>query len=697
MKQRSFFSRFGNTFIYVLVVFFLPANAISGVRANRVIRIADSSSMSVKVKSTEQHLYFPLLKNGADYISYVGLVNVDNHTVSFTFHVMDQDGEAALPPIEGSLEPMGCYYAPVSIDPLEGNFWGEVISDGHLAGYLNLRGRDNLRSMFVRASHALEKQLYLPHIAEKTQYWETYAAIVNGNRIDNETGNVFLDYISGMEALTGPVKPLTQYRCEWAQDVFPGGFPDGMPFWGKMWNNVPADKTDNVIAGMELFIRKGEDIHQECGLDLSSKTASILYFAHIAANIQYWWTGIAIENVSTGTATVTFQPFDTTGTPLTPVSYEMDASLKMVKVVQNFWTDKGLDFPADTAWIQVSTVEGRLIGYELFGTLDTAGYRLLAAINAPSVGSKSILYPHVESSDTFWTGIAAVNIGTAAGTVTATAYDNDGKMLKTITISDNLAPNEKIVNTAKVFFTDNENNGPPEGTTMVVFESDQPIVGFELWGNLTSQQDYLSGMLATQLPPMIFQEGFEKDNYTAQDSVWELWPLSDNQDQGLGWDIASLTSYGTSGTFHSIYEQSVPDGFDYIVGFYGDEGVRNHQILVSPIITLPDDATEVSFYSQFGWPDYAEDADAFYVTQDLAVGEGWSLDAATALKTFTKEYIQNLPLSNEPNVNTVDVTFTRWKREFYDISVYAGKTVRFIFEINSAYGESWHIDEFEVK
>ena len=705
MKQWGVFPRPWNSFIFAVVVFSLSICSFSEVRSNRVIRASKSGVMSTKVKTTENHLYFPLLKNGADYISYVGLVNVDAHTVNFTLHVMDQEGVEVISPVAGSLDPMGRYYSPVSMDQLEGNFWGEVISNGHLAGYLNMIGRDNLRSMFVRASDTLERQVYLPHIAPEIQYWDTYTAIVNGNRTDNEASNVFLDYVAGMQALAGPIKPMTQYWCEWTRDVFPEGFPGGMPFWGKIWNNVPADKSTSVIAGMELFVRKGEGIHQECGLDLTSRTSTTLFFPHIDVDGQYWWTGIAIENVSTGPATAIFQPFDAAGTALAPVSYDLTASQKLVKVVQNFWTDKELEFPTGTAWIQVSTVEGRLIGYELFGTSDAMGNKLLAGINAPSVGNKSLLYPHVESSDAFWTGVAAVNVGAETATVTATAYDNAGKILKTITLSDNLAPNQKIVNTAKAFFTDSENSGPPENTSMIILESDQPIVGFEIWGNTNSedQQDYISGMLASPLPPVQFFEEFERDDFTAEGDPWELWPMSDNQDTGLGWDLASLTSYGTSDTFHDIYDQAVPNGYDYIVGFYGGEDpqthepIRNHQILVSPVMTLPDNVTEVSFYSQFGWPDFAVDSDAFYITQVINVGDGWNLDTATTLQAFSPAYMQSLPLSNEPAVSATDVTFTRWKRESYDISTYAGKTVRFIFEIDSAYGESWHIDHFVVK
>ena len=685
--------------LLICIVFIMPISAFSGSRPGRVIRVPNRVSMSHKKDAAAHHLYFPLLKNGTEYISYIGLVNVDNQAANFTIHVMDSSGTEVITPTTGTLDPMGRFYAPVSTDELEGPLWGEVVSDGVLTGYLNLMGRDNERSMFVRASDTLQKQLYLPHIAPEVQYWNTYTAIVNGNRSDTEPSNVFLDFVSGSTPLDGPLKPLAQYYCEWATDVFPDpdGFPEGMPFWGKIWNNVAADKSDDVLAGMELFVRKGDGIHQECGLDLGSETAETLYFPHIDVNGSYWWTGIAIENVSTGTATVTFQPYDASGTALTPVTYDMTASQKLVKVVQSFWTDQSLDFPTNTAWIKVSTAEGRLIGYELFGTLDDAGYRLLAGINAPSSGEVKLLYPHVDSSADFWTGVAAVNIGTEAAVVSAVAYDNSGKLLKTITISDNLAPNQKIVNTVKAFFTDDSNDGPPEGTTMVMLESTQPIVGFELWGNLTPEQDYISGMLATPLPPIFFRENFERDDYTGQNSEWELWPISDNQDTGLGWDLASLTSYGTGDTFHSSYNQSVPGGFDYIVGYFGDQNIRNHQILVSPVITLPDNVSEASFYSQFGWPDYAEDPDAFYLTENTAIGDGWSLDSATALKTFTKADIQGFPLSNEPSLNGENTSFTRWKKERVDISAYAGKTVRFIFEINSLYGESWQVDRFEVR
>ncbi len=688
-----------NPFILLCFFFMLSVSSFSASRMHRGVRVRKSENLSHKTDNGEKHLYFPLLKNGADYISYIGLVNTEDTAVNFTIYIMTQDGTEVLTPVTGTLEPMGRYYFPVSSEELDGVLWGEVISNGNLSGYLNLLSRDGMCSMFVRASNTLEKQLYLPHIAPEVDYWDTYTALVNGNRMDSEQSNVFLDYISGTVALDGPMKPLTQYWCEWATNVFPDGFPDGMPFWGEIWNNVAADKSDDVLAGMELFSRKGNGadgnpIHQECGLDLSAETSAALYFPHIDVNGQYWWTGIAIENVSTGTATVIFQPYDAEGAALTPVNYDMAASQKLVKLVQSFWTDQGLDFPTNTAWIKVSTVEGRLIGYELFGTLDDAGYRLLAGINAPATGELKLLYPHVDSSDDFWTGVAAVNIGTEAAVVSAVAYDNSGKLLKTITISDNLVPNQKIVNTVKAFFTDDTNDGPPDGTTMVILESTQPIVGFELWGNLTPEQDYISGMLATPLPPVVFREGFEKDDYTGQNNVWQLWPLSDNQDTGLGWDLASLTSYGPDGTFLSMYKQSVPSGYDYIVGYFGDQNVRNHQILVSPMITLPNNVSEASFYSQFGWPEYAEDSDVFYLTEDTEIGEGWSLDNATPLITFTKSYIQGLPLSNEPALNG---NFTRWKRESADISAYAGKTIRFIFEINSRYGESWQVDRFKVR
>ena len=624
------------------------------------------------------HLYFPLAFHDNNYTSYIGILNLTSENANYVIHIIDKNGNKLTEDFSGELNQGQRLYREICNITLNSPCWVMVSSDKYLSGYMNTISNDLQESYFYLPDTGLSKNIYVPHIAPETNYWYTYTSLIDGDF--SNISSPYFDYFSNLITLDYPTNPLEQYYFEWETDIFGGNFPDDMRGWGKIYTTGNA-----TLSGMETFKVKAEDIYNVAGLSLPSELTDTLYFPHIHVEGGYWWTGIAVNNAAEISVPVTFHAMAADGTELDTVTWIINPYSKLVKLAQNIWTDKDKEFPEDTAWIKATATEKKIIGYELFGTLESQGRRLLAGLNSPIEGYKELIFPHIESNDNYWTGIAFVNIGEDNATVTVTAYDNEGKELLIKTISNSFKPNEKYVNTVKNMF-DNE---VPEGTTYLKVSSTSNIVGFELWGNLTPEQDYISGMLAIPSNYIAFKEGFENSD-VIDEGEWTIVKAKDNQYSGNGWQVASKLSLGIE-TWAEQFPQTPPEGSDYVVGYYGSTNALNHQYLVSPQIDMPLNATTLSYFYQFGWTSTAVEPCKVYITEDLNVSDGIDFNQTTQIKEYTPSFINSLGKSSEVS------DFTVWSKENIDISNFAGKKVRLIFEIKSQYQQSFHIDKIEVK
>ncbi len=627
------------------------------------------------------HLYFPLAFNDSNYTSYIGLVNLTDESTNYVIHIIDNNGNKMIADQTGIIQSGERIYQKICDETLNSPCWVMVSSNNFLTGYMNTISNDLTESYFYLPDTNLTRTIYVPHIAPETDYWYTYTSLIDGDFIN--PCSPYFDYFgesNDIITLQAPTKPLNQYYFEWFNDIFNQQFPDGMRGWGKIYTTGIS-----TLSGMETFKFKVEGIYNIAGLSLPSQLTDTLYFPHIHVEGGYWWTGIAVNNASEITIPVVFHAMAADGTELDTITWQISPYTKLVKLAQSLWTDKGKDFPEDTAWIKATANQKTIIGYELFGTLESQGRRLLAGLNCPIEGFKKLVFPHVESNSDFWTGIAFVNIDENNAKVEVSAYNDNGKELKTITISDNFKPNEKYVSTVKNMFDGNV----PDGTTYLVVSSTQRIVGFELWGNLTPEQDYISGMLAPPYNSIVFREGFEDENLI-NNGVWEIVKAKDNQFNNKGWQIASKLSLGIS-IWSEQYPQTPPEGGNYVVGFYGSSNSLNHQYLVSPQIDLPSSASTLSYYYQFGWPSTAVYPCCVYITEDLNVSDGIDFEQTTKVKEYSPSFLASLDRSSEVS------DFTVWKRESIDISQFAGKKVRIIFEIKTKFQQTFHIDYIEVR
>lgn len=623
-----------------------------------------------------KHLYIPLSQTNTSFTSYLGLYNPGDETTNYTINFVGENGYVVASSVNGTINTLSRKYEEALSTNVDNAYWIMIGYDNTLDAYLELISDDGSKSGAILASKKLDDKLYVPHIAPETNYWNSYSSIVNGT---NSPITATFNYLTGTMPLNPPADAFSMNYFEWYDDLFASGAPTGFKYWGIV------ESASSSLFGMEMFSTKGE-LDTLGALDLNSNSSDTLYFAHVDVGGGYWWTGVVIENINSSQITIEITPYDVAGNALTPVSYTMDGYEKLVNVIQGFWTNKSLTYPENTAWFKVVATGGEIIGYELFGTEESAGRKLLAGINAATDGKLKLTYPHVDVSTTSWTGITVVNIGDDTTSLTAKAYDNNGNLLQEYPVKTSFAPNEKYVNVAENIFS----GGLPIGTTVITMESDNSLVGFEIWGDMP--QTRISGILpfTPTSGDYVYFESFEASEYIESSIVpdgWNIYALSQNTSENAGWASASAFSF-TDGDWLTNYSQSIPDGNDYMVGFYGSQTERNHQLLTSPAITLPAGITTLEFMSQFGWPGDATKSCNLYIyvgsdTPDLSV--------ATKVHEFTKSYMQIIDTSSEVN------SFTVWRPESFDISSFAGQTIRICFEINSQWEQSWHIDSLGIK
>ena len=89
-------------------------------------------------------------------------------------------------------------------------------------------------------------------------------------------------------------------------------------------------------------------------------------------------------------------------------------------------------------------------------------------------GAKAGIFPKIEKSG--WTGIAFVNTEASAASVTLTAYNDNGTVVATQTLT--VGGYAKVVNYPETIFTQNIG-----AATYIAYSSDKNVVGFQLNGS----------------------------------------------------------------------------------------------------------------------------------------------------------------------------------------------------------------------
>ena len=193
-----------------------------------------------------------------------------------------------------------------------------------------------------------------------------------------------------------------------------------------------------------------------------------LYFPHIDVS-DFWWTGFAVVNPGEQDANVTFKFYDNEGNQVASLDRTIPAKGKIVSTIRNLFND---EVPDGASWYKIET-ETKLDGFELFGTTD---WHELVGVKIFSDPSTKLIYPEIMVDDNHWTGIALINISDQDSNVVFKAYNSAGQELASSS-AINIPSYGKQVALVEDFF-----DSFPAETAYVVAESEENIIGFELFG-----------------------------------------------------------------------------------------------------------------------------------------------------------------------------------------------------------------------
>ncbi len=397
------------------------------------------------------YLYFPHVTTRSPWQTEIAIINTStNQTLNGTLKAKSNSG-VLLEVMDVTLGPRGRKQITVANDFVNHANIGYIVFStntvAEVEGYTKFFQSGAYRTAIPAVKEINTSNIYISHIASNNNFW-TGVSLVNTN---NQAKALVINFSDGRS------KNYTINANEHKIFTIAGLF-GGQPQTG-----IKSAVISNAsgIIGLELF----GSTTQLDGLLLTDDTATTIYYPHVA-NQESWWTGIVAYNPSAAASDITITPFSQDGTALATSNLTIGGKEKYIGLVKN------LDLPEQTAWFKIDATRA-LSGFELFSTLDNS--QLAAYAESGSAGALAGVFPKIEKNG--WTGIAFVNTEATNASITLRAYNDNGGVLATTTIS--LNGYEKVVAMAEQLFTPR----PITNATYIAFSATGNVVGFQLNGS----------------------------------------------------------------------------------------------------------------------------------------------------------------------------------------------------------------------
>ncbi len=291
--------------------------------------------------------------------------------------------------------------------------------------------------------------LYFPHVASNNN-WKTEICLVN----------------TGATALSGELTPYSGSGEKVTSAKSVNLAPNARLAFSVGGNSgfESAELIDHIIfkadsgsaVGYTKFYTEG--MYRVAIPAPSATAADDVYVPHIASNSN-WWTGISLVNTNASSVDLTINFDNSTSKTITiPGGGHKAFTIKSLF---------GNTAQPDISSAVIKNAAG-IVGLELFGS----GKQLSGVLLRKDTG-KSLYFPHVVSSDTWWTGIVAYNPHASRSQMTITPYDGNGDKLASSMLS--LDGGKKYIGTLAGL-------NLPNDTAWFMLESSNALTGFELFG-----------------------------------------------------------------------------------------------------------------------------------------------------------------------------------------------------------------------
>ncbi|MDJ0836227.1 MAG: Calx-beta domain-containing protein [Acidobacteriota bacterium] len=423
-------------------------------------------------------LFFPDIRVDSDFETQVGVVNLTSQQASIEIIGYDAQGNIV---DEVPYKLSGKARTHLDITSLFGDnaedvSWVQVDSTHTVTGYSRTEGRDREEVYAVSGNDKLSSELYVPHIAEKTDQWFTRSAVINGS----DLSSVSTIDTPGQDAALQLTEGFSKDDFEFI-DRFGGTLEEASE-----WAVFKDTDEQSTLAGVEVFGTKdGNRVVAGLALADASKdnpnftfVANNLYFTHIARGDFY--TGIALVNIGSFMQGARIVGYDVDGNVVDEVIRTLEVNEKIVETDDQFLAD--FENGEEVAWVLVEADED-VVGFELFGTSDG---ETIAGLEASTGLSRELCYPFIDTNTEVAHGISVINVNDTVTTLTFILYDDDGNEIAgPVDILVN--GNGKLISTIPDLF--------PEGAISdtevpgwLSVTADAPIAGFELFINTSNNK-----------------------------------------------------------------------------------------------------------------------------------------------------------------------------------------------------------------
>ncbi|NOY23310.1 MAG: hypothetical protein GXO70_07355, partial [Acidobacteria bacterium] len=417
---------------------------------NGGINVATSAPMAIPLPSLIQ--LNQLAKDGSAAIETTA-VNEFNEAATVALDAKNSDGNilgtaTVTVPANGS-----AILESDSFSDLTYNYI-QATADRHLL--LFSRVNTDAARMTAELSTWLRSPLYIPHIAEEVDYWNTYAYLSDSNPL-------FLDVtVAGQtDSHTAASAETIDLESLLPTDV---AVADA---WGELmaYASDPFSNTDS-LSGFEMFVKNGSD---GAACELVGRGSTTLYIPHVPEETDIFWTGFALLNTGSSPATATATFYDDNGNVVGTETLNIPANSK----IKGLMTDL---FPTEAGTARWGIIQSDQVitGIEIYGTYNAG----ICGMALPTVANTWGILPDVLTGENNWTGIAITNVGSTDATVTIQLVGANGA------VKAEKAESIAAMHRFKAVVADYFTGATLQAGDTIRYSSTSPVVALESSGDL---------------------------------------------------------------------------------------------------------------------------------------------------------------------------------------------------------------------
>ncbi|BBB32858.1 hypothetical protein TTHT_1345 [Thermotomaculum hydrothermale] len=333
----------------------------------------------------------------------------------------------------------------------------KVVSDQELLFYVELKGDGKLCSDYI--GNNIGDNLYVSHVAEETDLWNTYLIIsnpmlnsvyYNDNLLTTNENDVF---------------ELSQFHNKATDKA-----EDLTDWWGYIQGRtIDPFSMPAKISGLVLYERLNGDISM---VELYEKPVYTGYIAHIPTETDMFWYGYVITNVGEEDGHYVLTFYSENGELLGQEQLTIPAGQKKKGLLENDYAQ----YYGNVAWIKIEG-DSPFIGESVYGAYvngEEGGG--ICGLSLATEGNYKLIFPD-SVEEGYWTGLSLVNTEQEEATVQIKLINGDGEEAQSKIIHIPALSQAKVV-------LDNEfKEASKVAGNYVIVESNKKLIGVEIKGD----------------------------------------------------------------------------------------------------------------------------------------------------------------------------------------------------------------------